>query len=677
MKKSYFLFLICISFSFFSNAQSNVPSAKLDLQPTQASLIHFSSSLKKAKTQKAFRDIIYYEDFDQTSVTNNWTIVDNSGNSAPWAWAAANQAPGGQFSSGTPPINSTTQSNGFMQLRADFYNTPTPSGGFNTMDTYFQSGPIDLRDTNNLTRKAVEISWEQSLRYCCSSFSQLVLEVSTNGINWTAFDARGGIEGNVISPNGQLVRINVSSVLANQQTAYLRFRSSVNTHYYWMIDDLTIFEGPANNLELANPRMTFHLDSNIVLQPQYYQVPLSNVPSIDFEAEVFNGGGNTQTGGTFLVNATSDSLIGGGPGLGLLYSDSNQIGSTGSLAPLATELAENANSFFPRQTSHYTLEFNLNSDSVNQEPLEAEVNRPLSLNDTTIALERGEAFFDGTSGPGGFAASAGVGDNVVALMVVDTAAATVIPSTISYYVPADRAAEIANITISPRIYKFNDSLFASPAGPLTVLDSLIEPFCSPLSVSYTIDTCTSTCPPNQPSIMDTWINLDVSSCPLMTPGTYYFGFEQTAGGGEIWGARDSGAEEQAEIWTNIMFLAGNNGIPPGWGFGDFVIGLRFNGVFPPPRTTAVEEPEALLEEIVFKVYPNPNSGLFTLEMESEKPSTYMLNVRNMLGQTVMSEAINVNGSVSKTMDLTSFEKGVYFVTLENGEDRLVRKVVVK
>ena len=92
--------------------------------------------------------------------------------------------------------------------------------------------------------------------------------------------------------------------------------------------------------------------------------------------------------------------------------------------------------------------------------------------------------------------------------------------------------------------------------------------------------------------------------------------------------------------------------------------------------TAIEE-TAVENTVDFNVYPNPNNGLFTMELTSEAPASYIMNVRNMVGQSVMSEAINVNGNTTKQVDLSSFDKGVYFVTLERGNERLVKKVVVK
>jgi hypothetical protein len=679
MKKNYTLLSGLVLLSVATMAQGiigtpqNLKVAELELNEAG------DEAPLKQSVQKAFGDTIYYESFDQTSVANNWTIVDNSGNSTPWVWAPGTQAPGGQFSTNVGPLNSATNANGFMQLRADFYNTPTPAGGFLAMDTYFQSNVIDLRDGNGNPRDAVIATWQQSVRYCCAGNSELRIEASTDGLTWTSFDATAGQGGNTVWPNGQLNEVNLSGVLAGADSAFIRFRSSINTHYYWQIDDFSLIEGPANNVELSYTEVNFH--PSVPLVPQYYTVPLPNLPSVIFEGAVFNGGGNTATGVDFNVDIVGDSAIGGGPGQGLIYSGSAPVRS-GTLQSLNPSTVNNTNlyvdtgfitsQFFTFTPNNYSLNYSATSDSVNQDPAQALDSRPLALTwDSVVALERGDANFVGTSGPGGYAASAGVGDVVAGLVVIDK---PVDAKGVRFWVDAGRAASLSGISISPRIYGFDQSRVIRGDSIYQALDSGITGIVAQSPFSTLIDTCTATCPPNQASIMDTWIDLNFLAPVTLQPGSYYFGIEQTAGAGEIWSGRDRVAEDRGVLWTNIMFLAGNNGIPPGWGWGGFVIGIRLIADFPALVTDVNEQVAAKLD---FEVYPNPNEGLFTMEISNASPTTYMMNVRNMVGQTVMSEAINVNGNVTKTMDLTSFDKGVYFVTLENGDERLVRKVVVK
>ena len=49
----------------------------------------------------------------------------------------------------------------------------------------------------------------------------------------------------------------------------------------------------------------------------------------------------------------------------------------------------------------------------------------------------------------------------------------------------------------------------------------------------------------------------------------------------------------------------------------------------------------------------------------------------MIGQVVYNEDISVNNTLTKNIDLSNLDKGIYFVSLENGVNREVQKVIIK
>ena len=122
--------------------------------------------------------------------------------------------------------------------------------------------------------------------------------------------------------------------------------------------------------------------------------------------------------------------------------------------------------------------------------------------------------------------------------------------------------------------------------------------------------------------------------------------------------------------SNFVWL----GHDPGWGTTGDNPGIRLNIA---PTPVGIEERVMNQTNFKFEIYPNPNGGQFKLDLESSSEVGFTMIVRNMLGQTVHSELISVNGSMIKDIDLSSNEKGVYFVSLENETERLVKKVVLK
>jgi len=78
------------------------------------------------------------------------------------------------------------------------------------------------------------------------------------------------------------------------------------------------------------------------------------------------------------------------------------------------------------------------------------------------------------------------------------------------------------------------------------------------------------------------------------------------------------------------------------------------------------------------VYPNPNSGNFTLAFDVEKTEDVTIHVANTIGQIVFEQKlIDFNGQFKSDLDLTPFGKGVYVVTLQTGNAKLNKKVVVQ
>jgi hypothetical protein len=77
----------------------------------------------------------------------------------------------------------------------------------------------------------------------------------------------------------------------------------------------------------------------------------------------------------------------------------------------------------------------------------------------------------------------------------------------------------------------------------------------------------------------------------------------------------------------------------------------------------------------FNVSPNPSNGQFKVQIDAEN-ARFNLSVRNMIGQVVYNEDISVNNTLTKNIDLSNLDKGIYFVSLENGVNREVQKAVI-
>jgi hypothetical protein len=76
------------------------------------------------------------------------------------------------------------------------------------------------------------------------------------------------------------------------------------------------------------------------------------------------------------------------------------------------------------------------------------------------------------------------------------------------------------------------------------------------------------------------------------------------------------------------------------------------------------------------VYPNPNDGSFTIEVDLNKKETAQITVSDINGRTLLSEQLIGTGLQKKQINLDHYGKGIFFILVEQGEEVLSRKVIV-
>lgn len=82
-------------------------------------------------------------------------------------------------------------------------------------------------------------------------------------------------------------------------------------------------------------------------------------------------------------------------------------------------------------------------------------------------------------------------------------------------------------------------------------------------------------------------------------------------------------------------------------------------------------------ELLFTVYPNPNTGNFSIWLNTASKGNYTFKIINSLGALVYDGELNDNaGSYSKEITLTDIAKGIYLVYVSNGEKEQAKKVII-
>jgi parallel beta-helix repeat protein len=78
------------------------------------------------------------------------------------------------------------------------------------------------------------------------------------------------------------------------------------------------------------------------------------------------------------------------------------------------------------------------------------------------------------------------------------------------------------------------------------------------------------------------------------------------------------------------------------------------------------------------VYPNPSTGLFTVDLDLNEVMDIQMIVTNVMGQVVSTKEINAaNGVSSEQIDLSTEAAGVYYMSIVSNENELINKMLIK
>ncbi|HHH49380.1 MAG TPA: T9SS type A sorting domain-containing protein, partial [Saprospiraceae bacterium] len=80
--------------------------------------------------------------------------------------------------------------------------------------------------------------------------------------------------------------------------------------------------------------------------------------------------------------------------------------------------------------------------------------------------------------------------------------------------------------------------------------------------------------------------------------------------------------------------------------------------------------------IDLQLFPNPVQEVLNINLSSQESGTANIKLINLSGQIVKQSAINLfYGQQSKSIALSNFPKGIYFLHISNGEKSIVKKIL--
>ena len=75
------------------------------------------------------------------------------------------------------------------------------------------------------------------------------------------------------------------------------------------------------------------------------------------------------------------------------------------------------------------------------------------------------------------------------------------------------------------------------------------------------------------------------------------------------------------------------------------------------------------------IYPNPANSYVTIQYKNNQSVQSLLTLRDIRGQEVLSEKVVFDKVYN--MDLNNIKGGIYFLTLTNNKEKIVKKIVIQ
>jgi hypothetical protein len=96
------------------------------------------------------------------------------------------------------------------------------------------------------------------------------------------------------------------------------------------------------------------------------------------------------------------------------------------------------------------------------------------------------------------------------------------------------------------------------------------------------------------------------------------------------------------------------------------------------RDFAIEQSLSIEEASInnLAIYPNPNTGIFTVEFDPTEASGVTLAVYDLRGRRVFAQNYTNRGRFSETLDLTQVESGIYLLQVKDGQRQASKKILI-
>ena len=282
-------------------------------------LIIMTSGFTQMKNLKGDGQIFWEENFDWGNpddpkgwtAPEGWIVEDNSYDDNGYVWVWTRDSMQGPFAKrdGGYILNSSTGDNGFLAIDLDYLNAYK-----NYMEMLYVNSSITLPKIDCSNHPSVIIAFQQMFKYMNSP--RMVVEVSNDdGAHWAEFDVKMGTGSgtNVMNLHNDEVAYfsaNISDVAGGQADVTIKITWDGSILYFWMLDDLILYEGWDYDLKMNHSKLEL-VDDRFEDSPGfYYMMPKTHIkPLGGFEGSVINYGDYEMSNVKFNVEINKNHAL--------------------------------------------------------------------------------------------------------------------------------------------------------------------------------------------------------------------------------------------------------------------------------------------------------------------------------------------------------------------------------
>ncbi len=702
--------LATVMFAFGQNVQKTNVEPVL-LQDPNAKITEGFTATKSNYSKapvKAPGAVLFEYDFNNGLTQPNvgtWntygTVSGSSDPDAVWEFRGPNTSPDvntgsrGAYNGTRGPINSPTASNGFMIFDSDYLDNAGVAGAFGT-------GAAPTPHKSWLVSPNMDLSGESVVVISFYTYFRrfqgegFVLLSDDGGANWIDTipiftDASWDV--NADSDDDMFIAEYVTSIAGSSnakiafffdgETASNQFGSG---YYFWMIDDLKVTSPPDNDLVLGQTYYKNVLTpADTGLRNYYSMMPefIAIKDTVQFSAMVTNRGKADQPNAKYRVLVTEPGGV-----VSVVESAAGFTSTTGSTDSLYTT---NSYTFGNAGVGTYAMEFTVLSDSTEDNPADNSMMVDLEVTDSTYARD--------ADASGSWWYGAGQNYEIGPMFeVFDSAKATSITVRVGTFTQENAQIQLnlynANDLTTPLAQSAFITLTAAEIGvevTYAIPETPLAPGLYVATMATYSDTVTYPIDPDDADPVTVFVDPDqsgtwfwTSSIPAIrlniTSDLVACNLSATAvstGEGAATATATGGTPPYTYLWSNGETTQSISGVTTTGTYDVTVTDANGCTATASVFIVAVGINEVEIDGNV-NIYPNPNNGNFEITMEDVKAGRYDIVVRNVVGQTVYTNAVSVNGNFRTDINISEINKGVYFLELSNDKgERSIYKFVVK